>query len=42
MKDEDIELVGWENGVLCLKGDGQSSEIRLTAKELKEHVILFH
>lgn len=35
---EDIELVGWDNGVLCLKGDGESSEIRLTAKEIKEHM----
>ena len=42
MTYEDIELVGWKNGVLCLKGDGQSSEIRLTAKELKEHAILFN
>ena len=39
---EDIELVSWENGVLCLRGDGEANAIRLTAKELKEHVILFN
>ena len=36
MKDEDIELVGWENGVLCLKGVGEPEEIRLTIKQLRE------
>ena len=36
---DDIAFDRWENGVLCLKGDGALGDIRLTAEELKENLL---
>lgn len=33
---DDIDFAGWENGVLCLKGEGEPHEIRLTVEQLRE------
>ena len=33
---DDIDFDRWENGVLYLKGEGEPSDIRLTAKQLRE------
>ena len=33
---DDIDFAGWENGVLCLKGEGEPENIRFTAEQLKE------
>ena len=33
---DDIIFDRWENGVLCLKGEGKPNDIRLTAKQIKK------
>lgn len=36
---DDIDFIGWENGMLYLRGDGKPSDIRLTVEQIKEKML---